>query len=112
MAGRSLRFNRVALKKIEMRKTQSLSITLPHDMAKMVKDKVASGAYATESEVIREGLRALRTQDRALEQWLRTEGVARYDAYHRDESTGRPAVDVFARLRARTDKKQGIAKRR
>ena len=29
-----------------MRKTQSLSITLPHDMAKTVKDKVASGAYA------------------------------------------------------------------
>lgn len=32
-----------------MRKTQSLSITLPREMAKAVKDKVASGAYATES---------------------------------------------------------------
>ena len=83
-----------------MRKTQSLSITLPREMARMVKDKVAAGTYATESEVIREGLRALQAQDAALEQWLRTEGVARYDAYHRDPRGGRPAADVLARLRA------------
>ena len=82
-----------------MRKTQSLSITLPHEMAQMVKNKVSSGAYATESEVIREGLRALGDRDAALEQWLRTEGVARYDAYHRDPSKSRPAAKVFARLR-------------
>ena len=83
-----------------MRKTQSLSITLPHKMAQMVKNKVASGAYGTESEVIREGLRALQAQEAAMEEWLRTEGVARYDAYRRDKSRGRPAADVFARLRA------------
>ena len=81
-----------------MRKTQSLSITLPHDMAKSVKDRVASGAYATESEVIREGLRALNEREVALENWLRTEGVARYDAFKRDPQ-GRPAEEVLARLR-------------
>ena len=81
-----------------MRKTQSLSITLPHDMAKAVKDRVASGAYGTEGEVIREGLRALSERDNALETWLRTEGVARYDAYKRDPR-GRPAEKVFAQLR-------------
>jgi putative addiction module CopG family antidote len=84
-----------------MRSTKSLSITLPHDMAKMVKDKVTSGDYATESEVIREGLRALKARDSAAEEWLRTEGVARYDAYRRDPSVARPAAEVFARLRAR-----------
>jgi hypothetical protein len=36
----------------------------------------------------------------ALEQWLRTEGVARYDAFHRNPRRGRPAAEVFARLRA------------
>jgi putative addiction module CopG family antidote len=81
-----------------VRKTQSLSITLPHDMAKAVKEKVTSGAYATESEVIREGLRALNERDAALEKWLQTEGVARYDAYKR-APRGRPAEKVFARLR-------------
>jgi putative addiction module CopG family antidote len=63
-----------------MRKTRSLSITLTHKMAKRVTDLVKSGDYATESEVIREGLRALEDRNAAFEQWLRTEGVARYDA--------------------------------
>jgi putative addiction module CopG family antidote len=83
-----------------MRATRSLSITLPHDMAQMVKDKVASGDYATESEVIREGLRALKARDSAEEEWLRTEGVARCDAYHRDPTGLRSAAEVSARLRA------------
>jgi putative addiction module CopG family antidote len=94
-----------------MRKTQSLSITLPRDMAQMIKDKVASGDYATESEVVREGLRALRLQDSALEQWLRTEGVARYDAYHRD-GKGRPAAEAFHQLRDRASNKDSISARR
>jgi putative addiction module CopG family antidote len=81
-----------------MRKTQSLNITLPDEMARRVKAKVSSGAYATESEVIREGLRALDEREAATEVWLRTEGVARYDAYHCDPR-GRPAAEVFARLR-------------
>lgn len=86
-----------------MRKTQSLSITLPRDMAKAVKDKVASGAYASESEVVRDGLRALAEREAALEDWLRTEGVARYDAFKRDPR-GRPAAQVFAQLRERHSK--------
>jgi len=36
----------------------------------------------------------------AKEDWLRTEGVARYDAYRRDPSSAQPAAEVFARLRA------------
>ena len=42
-----------------MRTTQQLSITLPNDMADVVKAKVPTGEYATESEVIPDGLRAL-----------------------------------------------------
>jgi putative addiction module CopG family antidote len=83
-----------------VRKTQSLSITLPRRMARMVKEKVKSGAYATESEVIREGLRALGAQEAALEDWLRTEGVARFDAYANGRNRGRPATEVFASIRA------------
>jgi putative addiction module CopG family antidote len=83
-----------------VRKTRSLSITLPRRMAQMVKEKVRSGAYATESEVIREGLRALGAQEAAIEDWLRTEGVARFDAYRNGRSRGRPAAEVFARIRA------------
>ena len=42
-----------------MRTTQQFSITLPNEMADIVKRKVAAGEYATESEVIRDGLRVL-----------------------------------------------------
>lgn len=44
-----------------MRTTQSLSITLPLEMAQMVESKVKSGEYATESEVIRDGSRSRNT---------------------------------------------------
>ena len=63
-----------------MRSTQQFSITLPNDMAEAVRAKVASGEYATESEVIRDGLRALLARDEAVEGWLRTEVAAAYDA--------------------------------
>jgi len=41
-----------------------------------VRTKVASGEYAMESEVIRDGLRVLMARDRAVERWLRKQ-VAR-----------------------------------
>ncbi|CAM5380698.1 ribbon-helix-helix domain-containing protein [Rhodanobacter lindaniclasticus] len=69
-----------------MRSTQQFSITLPNEMADAVKAKVAGGEYATESEVIREGLRALIAKDRAIEHWLRTEVAAAYDELKADPS--------------------------
>ena len=62
-----------------MRSTQPFSITLPNEKAEAVKAKVASGEYATESEVIREGLSGLMARDRAIERWLRSEVAAAYD---------------------------------
>lgn len=58
-----------------MRTTQQFSITLPNEMADVVKAKVAAGEYATESEVIRDGLRTLLARDRAMETWLREQVV-------------------------------------
>lgn len=83
-----------------MRTTQPLSITLPHDMMEMVKAKVSSGEYATESEVIRDGLRTLQARDAALEKWLREEVVKSYDECEADESLGIPAEDIMARVRS------------
>ena len=62
-----------------MRTTQALSITLPLPMAEMVKSKVASGEYASESEVIRDGLRMLSARDTAVEKWLLEEVAPAYD---------------------------------
>lgn len=63
-----------------MRTTQQLSITLPNDMAAAVKAKVRTGEYATESEVIRDGLRALLARDRAVESWLHHQVGPAYEA--------------------------------
>jgi putative addiction module CopG family antidote len=83
-----------------MRTTQSLSITLPHDMAQMVKAKVASGEYASESEVIRDGLRSLAARDAAVEKWLREEVAPTYDAMMRDPSQLVDADTAWATITA------------
>ncbi len=85
-----------------MRSTQQLSITLPNEMAEMVKAKVASGEYASESEVVRDGLRAMQTRDRALENWLRTEVAEAYDELKADPSKGRTPEQVLASLKTET----------
>jgi putative addiction module CopG family antidote len=82
-----------------MRTTKQLSITLPTEMAEAVKEQVASGSYASESEVIRDGLRALFARDAALEAWLRTEVVAAAQALAADPSRAVSADDVRAVLR-------------
>lgn len=81
-----------------MRSTQQFSVTLPIEMAQMVKAKVASGDYASESEVIRDGLHALLARDRAVEDWLWQEVIPAYDRMKADPSRGRSAAAVRAAL--------------
>lgn len=83
-----------------MRSTRQMSITLPIEMARMVKDKVATGEYATESEVVRDGLRALMARDRALDDWLRREVAPAHDAMRQDPSRGASPDQVRSRLAA------------
>lgn len=82
-----------------MRTTKQLSITLPNHMAAQIKERVASGEYATESEVIRDGLRALFARDAAMETWLQTEVVAAIDAIDDDPSRGVTPAEVREALR-------------
>ncbi len=84
-----------------MRTTQSLSITLPIEMAEMVKAKVASGEYATESEVIRDGLRTLLARDAAIEKWLVEEVVPTLDKLEAHPERVLTLEDVDRRLDAR-----------
>lgn len=81
--------------------TRSLRVTLPPDMARMVEEKVAGGEYATEDDVIRDGLRALQDRDAAVERWLREEVVASCREMAADPSRGVPAGEVLGRIKAR-----------
>jgi antitoxin ParD1/3/4 len=83
-----------------MRTTQQMSITLPNELAVAVRAKVASGEYASESEVIRDGLRVLMARDRAVERWLRDQVAPAYDALKADPSRAVSAAQVRARIAA------------
>lgn len=83
-----------------MRTTQQFSITLPNEMAEAVKSKVASGEYATESEVIRDGLRVLIARDRAVENWLLEQVGPAYDALKADSSRAVTVEQMRAKLAA------------
>jgi antitoxin ParD1/3/4 len=81
-----------------MRTTRQLSVTLPNEMADMVRAKVEAGEYASESEVIRDGLRILRSRDQAVEHWLREMVAPAYDAMKADPTRAVPINDVRATL--------------
>ena len=50
-----------------MQSAEKLSITLPPEMASFIRQKVDSGLYGSNSEIIREALRGLMERERRLE---------------------------------------------
>ena len=92
--------NPILILELALRTTQQLSITLPNEMADLLKAKVRAGEYATESEVIRDGLRALLARDRAVDAWLHQQVGQAYDALQADPSRALSADQVRARLAA------------
>lgn len=75
------------------------TISLPTEQARYIDNLVASGAYASGSEVIRAGLRALRERDTAVERWLREEVVPVAAAMHADPGRAISADRVFEEIR-------------
>lgn len=84
-----------------MRTTRQMSITLPVEMADAVRERVRSGQYASESEVVRDGLRALTARDQAVGAWLQDEVASAYDAMQANPGDVIEAADVRAHLAAR-----------
>jgi len=93
-----------------MRATRSLSITLPVEIADMVEAKVASGEYASESDVIAEGLRPMAAHDAAIEAWLRDEVVPTLQAIDAGIIKTRPLEETRKRLHATLDRMVGEGK--
>lgn len=69
-----------------MAKTERFSITLTPELAALVEARVRSGQYASDSEVIRDGLRLLDARDRAVESWLKKEVVPAIGRAQEDRS--------------------------
>ncbi len=89
-----------------MRSTQQFSITLPNEMAEQIEKKVQSGAYASVSEVVREGIRTLLDRDIVLEKWLQEEVVKSIEEYEADPSSAIPLDKVKASILAMAKRKK------
>jgi antitoxin ParD1/3/4 len=84
-----------------MAKVQKRTFSLPEDQSAYIDAKVAAGGYASSSEVVREGLRALQEKDALIERWLQEEVVPSYDKWVADGRPTRSSDEVFADLEAR-----------
>ncbi len=82
-----------------MAAVEKRTFSLPAEQAGYIDALVASGTFASASEVVRAGLRALQERDAVVERWLRTEVAEAYDALQRAPDEVIPAEDVAAELR-------------
>lgn len=89
-----------------MRSTTQFSVTVPNEMAEMIKAKVEAGEYASESEVFREGLRILQGRERAFERWLHEDVAKAYDEHMADPSSAMSIDEVKASLEAHIAKRK------
>jgi antitoxin ParD1/3/4 len=76
------------------------TVSLPAAQASYIDALVESGTYASASEVVRAGLRALQERDAAVAQWLREAVVPVYDAMQADPGRGLSVDQVTAALAA------------
>lgn len=83
-----------------MHTTETLNINPPDDLADIVKKKLQSGENASESEVIRDGLRALHARDPSVESWLVQQVAPAWDGLKADPSRALSPDEVRARLAA------------
>jgi antitoxin ParD1/3/4 len=77
------------------------TFSLPSEHADFIDAKVASGDYASASEVVRAGLLALRERDEAIKRWLVDDVARAYDAMKAAPNRAIPAKEVFSELRRR-----------
>ena len=90
-----------------MKANHALTITLPPDLAEMVELKVRSGEYASEEEVINDGLRSLATEGAGLEDWIHDTVLPTVDRLAADPSRAINDADAWRRIKAHIDVRRG-----
>lgn len=79
------------------------NIRLPEELVDRVRDKVRSGRYESESDVIAESLAALDDRDAELDDWLREQVLPAIEEWEKDPSLAIPMEEAFAWLDAQMD---------
>jgi putative addiction module CopG family antidote len=81
-----------------MNAIRKVDIALPEDLLDLVDQEIASGRFATRSEVIAEGLRTLKARDGEVEHWLQTDVARTYDQLMSGQEATVPLDEVIARF--------------
>lgn len=76
------------------------TVSLPSEHAAFIDQMVASGSFASASEVVRAGLRALQERNDAVERWLREDVAPLYDRVKADPESVLSTDQVFDAVRA------------
>jgi antitoxin ParD1/3/4 len=76
------------------------TISLPPAQERYIDTLVETGTYASASEVVRAGLRALQERDAAVERWLKDDVAPVYDAMVADPGRGLSGEQVIMAMRA------------
>ncbi|SEQ39285.1 antitoxin ParD1/3/4 [Devosia sp. YR412] len=83
-----------------MAKVQKRTFSLAEDQSDYIDAKVAMGGYASSSEVVREGLRALQQRDAALDRWLIKQVLPVAQELDEFPDNAVPIEDAFRRIDA------------
>ena len=89
--------------------THAISVRVSSETARLLQEKVDSGEYASEDEIVEEALAAFYEREATLENWLMETVVPICEAMERDPSQVRTSEQVRATLaeeRARYRSKQ------
>jgi antitoxin ParD1/3/4 len=78
-----------------MPKVVKRTYSLTAEQAAFIDRKVASGEYASGSEVVRDSLRAAQKHDAMIDKWLREEVAPVYDAWKANPQGGQSAEEVL-----------------
>jgi antitoxin ParD1/3/4 len=83
-----------------MPKVVKRTYSLTAEQAAFIDRKVASGEYASGSEVVRSGLREMQEHDAVIEKWLHEEVIPAYERWKAGKEKTYPAEEVFDRIQA------------
>lgn len=83
-----------------MATVEKRTVSFPPQQAAYVDKLVGDGLYASVSEVVRAGLRALQERDAVMEKWLHEEVAGTYDAMKANPERGLSAQETFDQIRA------------